>query len=168
MPFVGNALSFLFGVASDDDLGGIRRAIKTLDLNQQKIQHVVKKSLSFLKVSHSQVVQNRQRINKLNEGIRKLFEVMNDYSQTFNQKVDRIELFLNYFMQVQSIVDNTKEIMLEILNYMEDLHLQINLLSMGKLSSNTVNPSKLYAILQKVKSNLPEGLRLPANPDIDL
>ena len=46
-PFIGPALSFLFGTLSSSDLSDIRSNIGTLAKNQQTISHVLEKGLSI-------------------------------------------------------------------------------------------------------------------------
>ena len=42
LPFIGSALSFLFGTVSESDLSSIRNNVKLLSQNQNKLFHVVK------------------------------------------------------------------------------------------------------------------------------
>jgi uncharacterized protein YpuA (DUF1002 family) len=63
LPFVGSALSFLFGTVSEGDLNVIRNQVNTLSRNQQRISHVVQKSLTIVKQNSGLIAENRQSIN---------------------------------------------------------------------------------------------------------
>ena len=164
LPFVGDALSWLFGTTSESDMNNIRVALKTLNSNQGKLQHVVKQSLSMVNMTHNQVIQNRKRLNKLNEGMREIYTALRNYSKQTNSEIEDLKVFLNFYIQLQTVVANSREMMMEILAYMEDLKMQVNMLSIGKLSPNTILPSKLLDILNEVKMKLPHSLNLPLNP----
>ena len=76
IPFVGSALSFLFGTVSEGDLNTIRTHLRRLNYNQQKLTHVLKGSLTIIKQDHELISKNRQAINhilgQLKEFIKKI------------------------------------------------------------------------------------------------
>ncbi|ESO92964.1 hypothetical protein LOTGIDRAFT_161992 [Lottia gigantea] len=72
IPFVGKALTWLFGTVSNSDLELIRGNINILATNQQAIKHVVSESLSVINISRLHVAANRQQINTLSSILRKL------------------------------------------------------------------------------------------------
>ena len=65
LPFIGDAMSFLFGTTSEEDLKDIREGIRTLSANQMKIKHVLKRSLTIMDISRADIKQNRKAIKIL-------------------------------------------------------------------------------------------------------
>ena len=79
LPIVGQALSALFGVVSENDLENVNRNIKHLALNQKQIVHDLHVGLSVLNLTRTQVSENRRAlldvvvcVNKLDGKIREL------------------------------------------------------------------------------------------------
>ena len=165
LPFLGDALSWLVGTPSASDMNQIKTAMRTLNMNQKNIQHVVEESLSLINISHNQVVQNRERINKINEGLKEIYEALNRESNMTRSELQKIKIFLNLYVRLQIVVEHTRGLILETLNYMEDLQVQINYLSMGRISPALIPPDKLLSILQNIKDKLPESLTLPIKPN---
>ena len=65
LPFVGTALSYLFGTATEGNLKQLRLALSSLRDSQAKTIHVVSESISLVNKTHSQVKENRDAINSL-------------------------------------------------------------------------------------------------------
>ena len=164
IPFVGDALSYLFGTVSGADLEGIRKAVNTLNTNQEKIQHVVNSSLSIINMSHNKIVENRDRINKLNEGLSEIYISLNKDTTEINAEINQLKTALSYYLQLNSLVDSAKQLMTETLSFLSNFQSQINVLSTGRISPNIILPSKLLEVLLEIKSKLPEDLKLPIRP----
>ena len=77
----------LFGTTSESDLDNIRVAMKTLNNNQVKLQHVVKQNLSMVNMTHNQAIQNRKRLNKLNDGMREIYTALRNFSKQTNKNI---------------------------------------------------------------------------------
>ena len=65
LPIVGSALSYLFGVTSEDDLRVISRALGRLTNTQGQLLHVMEDSISMINVTRRAVSDNRHKINEL-------------------------------------------------------------------------------------------------------
>ena len=126
IPFVGDALSYLFGTVSGADLDGIRKAVNALNTNQEKIQHVINSSLSIINMSHNKIVENRNRINQLNKGLSEIFYRLNKETNTINAELNQLRAALSYYLQLNSLVDSAKQLMYESLVFIEDFQIQIN------------------------------------------
>ena len=63
--FVGDALSFLFGSATNAQIENIRGHVKVLAKNQKLISHIVKESLTILNITRTQVIKNKQSIYRI-------------------------------------------------------------------------------------------------------
>lgn len=164
IPILGKGISWLIGSVTEDELNTVKIAMNKLNLNQAKIQHIVKDSLSFLNLSHTQIVQNRKRINKLNSGIDELVRTVLNNSNAIRSELNDFKMVFNYYLQLQSMVSNTRELMYETLGFLENFVVMIDTLSEGHISPNILTPTKLHDILVEIKSKLPPQLRLPIEP----
>ena len=66
LPVVGNALGYLFGIPSEEDLCVIERALGKLANTQGRIVHKIENSISIINVTRSEATDNRHKINALN------------------------------------------------------------------------------------------------------
>ena len=162
--FLGDIISFVSGVPSQHDFESVKDAIHKLDWNQNAIQHVVNKSLSFMNLSHSQIIQNRKRINAINEGVKEIYSIVTNQSLEASRGINEVRSFLVYYVQLQAIVSNTRELLIESINHIRSFDLQIDTLSSGKISPSIISPFQLEKMLLDIKNKLPEDLKLPINP----
>jgi hypothetical protein len=139
LPFAGDILSFLFGTASESDMSNINKHINLLGENQEKLRHVMEHSLTFINMTGQRTFENRVRINKLSDGLGELTQAFRMLSNEIDD-TKNVEQFLNFYMQLRDVVESAKEILFEIAIYMEHLHLQMNMLSLGKLTPSTLAP----------------------------
>ena len=77
IPFLGDVINFIAGTPTEGDMSAIRNNMRTLSENQGKVQHVVKQSLSLINMTHHRVVENRRRINKINNGMHGIIDAFN-------------------------------------------------------------------------------------------
>ena len=123
-PFLGDVISFIAGTPSEGDLNDIRGSVKTLSDNQKKVQHVVKQSLSLINMTHDRVVENRKKINEIGSGMEELMAVVEGINRELQleSKENRSwKIFLNFYLQVRSILNNAGEVIMELNFYLEEL-----------------------------------------------
>ena len=161
IPVVGTLWRYLFGYGNQDEISAIKRSIRTLGVNQGKLQHVVSESLSFINMTHHHVVENRERINRLNQGLNQLADTFRDTASRLTDKLEKVYNALSFYILLQSTLENAKEMMMELTFHMEHLQDQINLLSIGKISPITIKPTQLKDILTDIQGQLPNNLELP-------
>ena len=167
LPFLGDILSFVAGTPSESDLTSIRNNVKALTNNQGKLEHVIRESLSLINMTHERVVENRERINKINDGMQELIMALNNVQNEMRKEIEENiswKVFLSFYIQLRSIINNAGEMIMELNFYLEEIQVQLNMLSLGKLAPITVKPDKLKHILFDIQDKLPEPLRLPMNP----
>ena len=87
LPFVGEILSWLFGVLSDRDLNEIRFQVNNLALNQKRIIHVVEKGLSLINEFQVLIHENRQSIIGSVGSIRKLDMMMKEIKHDLGNQI---------------------------------------------------------------------------------
>ena len=164
LPFAGDILNFMFGTVTEDNLDSVNEAVNQLNLNQEKIQHVLSESLSMINVSHNNIVENRNRINTLNEGMKALYDHMAKTSSRSERNMNQLRTFLTYYMQLQRMVSDARELVYETIMYFESFQGQIDVLASGRLTPHILKPSRLLSILNEIREKLPSEVKLPFNP----
>ncbi|CAC5417991.1 unnamed protein product [Mytilus coruscus] len=63
LPFIGSAMSFLFGTLTEDDINLIKGNVRTLAQNQKKISHILTENLSILNITRLEVLSFSYYVN---------------------------------------------------------------------------------------------------------
>ena len=168
LPFIGSALSFLFGTVSEQDLSSIRRNIKTLSKNQNKIAHVVKDSLTILNSTRTAVGENRKAINTLTDALQTLDDKRDGEKDALIKGITELASFVQAYAQMDRLMAALKDILHKAQLDMEHLQSQLNMLSLGHLSPITVTPDEFRRVLEEIQTHLPFYLKLPSNPETNL
>ncbi|XP_071084800.1 uncharacterized protein [Haliotis cracherodii] len=164
LPFVGSALSFLFGTVSEADLSTIKTNIRRLAENQAGIAHVIHEGLSILNTTRMQVSENRNAINEVVNDLGIIEQEIANVSGTLSNQIARLEWATKTYLQIELAIENIRSMVQTFLAYLEHLQLQINMLALGHLSPSTITPSQLLALLNDIKAHLPSKFRLANDP----
>ena len=167
IPVVSDLLGFLFGTASEGDLHDIRNAIKNLNANQQKLTHIISKSLTIINQTRDEVVLNRNRVNKLLDAVSNIYKQL-DIFRRYIKEAYAFRQFVFFHMQLNSLISNARELIIETIAHFNELQLQINMLATGQLSPSCVMPEQLLQILTSIQTRLPRSLQMPADPSLNL
>ena len=168
LPFIGQVSSFLFGTVSEGDLNSIRRNIVILSSSQKVFSHVAQEALTLLNVTQMEVSANRQSLNAIMETIQNLDSRLTNVTRLLAKTVNRLEQFTQLYLRLDLVVEEMKQTLRTMGFYLQRLHLELNMLSLGRLSPSTVSPSGLISLLQQIKTQLPASLQLPLNPVKDI
>ena len=152
--FVGQILSWLFSVSTDSDLTDILKAINKLGKINNKIQHVVKKSLTVINMSHNEVIHNRERIHVLNTCIENLYKQLNYNANETDLKIKAIDRFIGIHFQLQVAIENTQQMLVETLNHIQNIQLQLYTVAIRKLTPSTVKTQELLNTLKDINNKL--------------
>ena len=152
---------------TDSDLRAVRQNIEQLTENQLKLKHVVGESLTLINLNRVKIVENRQTINEI---IGSLTEMDNRLTtlQQVEKDIYKIEPFLSVYFQIDVAMEELKQAMQRMTVYIQQLQLQLNSLSIGRLAPSTITPEKLRELLLDVKGHLAPNHRLPGDPSTDL
>lgn len=168
LPFVGQLMSTLFGTMSESDLEDINRNINILAKNQEQIVHDLDMSLSILNMTRIQVSENRRSIMDLIICIQKLDEKILKLQGDLERKFTRLGQFIHTYLQFQMIFDEIKMTIQNAIFYIGNLKTELNMLALNHLSTSTISPGDLKALLVEIQSKLAMNYELPKNPDIDI
>ena len=157
---IGNFLGEILGLSTPNDIEGIRQNIKTLENSQTNIAHVVEKSLTFINTSRNEIAKNRQRLNEIQTLLTKIIIKVNK----LENKVQKTDEFLHIYIQLRSLIENTKGFLHEIEIVFLNFDAKINFISQGKITPSVITPSKLKTILSDIRKQLPPTLFLAIDP----
>lgn len=164
LPIVGEAMSALFGTVSEEDLENINRNVELLATNQKRIIHDIESGLSILNVTQTQVAENRRALSDVVIVMNKLDDKIEQLSSLVHKQYYGLEKFIHSYIQYELIIEEIKQMMQNVIIYLENLKLELSFLSLNRLSINTIPPDQLRSILQDIEKELPPNYELPVSP----
>ena len=159
IPFVGQALQFLFGTSTSAQYDDLKLHVRNLQDNQEVIKHVLKKSLTLLNVTKFHVRENTQNIENLYEhvsafdlAVKKLTDISlhNRYFITTHSRLNTA------LLEVRSAIQAVKE-------FTGNFALKLSYLSLKKLTPTVVPPHQMRMLLESLGKKIPRDLELPIN-----
>ena len=156
---LGSAFSWLFGVASDDDVSKIKTGMTHLQDNQKILSHIIEKSLTIINSSHDEIETNRKGINAI---IKSMKNIINKIETVHKKLYASNDYFIKY-LRVRSFIEHTKLTLHELDNVFNHFKLQLESASTGKLTPALFPPSLLRTVLTEIQQKLPNNLYLPFN-----
>lgn len=165
IPVIGNIMSFMFGTISEAEIEDVRRGINDLSKNQQTIIHVLEDQMSILNVSRTQIAENRMAILDLVKCVNLYDQRLRRLTEEIQKRFEQVEMFLNVYTQLDLIMSGIKDTMQRAVLYLENLRMELNMLSLDHLSPSSVAPQQLKSLLAQIKSKLPPTLKLPEDPE---
>ena len=168
LPVVGKIMSFLFGTISESDLEDIRRALNELSKNQLDIVHMLEEQMSILNVSRAQIAENRMALLDLVKCVN-LFDLrLAELTEAIQKRFEKVETFINVYAQMDLIISGIKDAILRANFYLENLRMELNMLSLNHLSPSLITPKNLKQLLLTIKTKLPFSLKLSEDPDTNI
>lgn len=166
--FGGKILNFLFGTLTQSDIDLVQKHVTTLEVNQQNIVHILEDSITILNTSRLEISKNRHTINDILETISAINNKISNVTKELSSQIIEVENFLQMYLKLDLIVEELKQSMQNGLVLLENLKLQINMLSTEKLTPLIISPVTLKATLKNIATKLPREFRLPDNEDKNL
>ena len=168
LPFIGEGLSWLFGIVTGEDLSQIRHQISLLSRNQKQVIHVVEQTLSIVNESRVFVKENRQSIISITKSIQEMDSKFNRMKHELEQKIYENRRFMEIFSRLNLVLDEIKTLVRDAKFYLFNLQAQLDALAVGKVSFRTMNPLRLRRLLMDIQENTPGFLSLICDPKKDL
>ena len=168
LPFVGEAMSFLFGTVSDKDLENINKNIDILASNQQEILHDLEFTMSVLNATRIEVSKNRRSIMSIIEIIMELDEKIDRLESILEKKLAWLEQFVHTVFQLQFLIDELKLSTQDLIIYLDNLKLEIDMLAVNRMSTGLIKPTDLRNILIEIESKIPNNFGIPVDPKLDI
>jgi len=157
LPFVGSALSYLFGTVSEGDLDDIRQAMLQLADSQEKTLHLFDENLTALNLTYEGVRTNRKVINKLTRAVGELKTKVNDIYRALERGLQNARIIL----MIHDVYNIVSDAMMDTRLSMNKLMNIIEHSNQGRLTTDLISPSSLPSLLRTIKRRLPIGQDLP-------
>ena len=119
--------------------------------NQQDIIHILDEQMTILNVSRVKIAQNRDAFIDLVKCV-KLFEArLRKLTTAVQPRFEHIEMCVNIYSVMDSILSGIKDAIQRAVYYLENLRLELNIMSLGHLSPSTITPQALKLFLAQIK-----------------
>ena len=168
LPFVGDAMSWLFGTVSQSSLQGIKAQIRELQANQQTIVHVAEQSLTVINESRELIRENRHSINDIIKSLKTLDSEMKALTEQLAKSVLENRYFLEITSKMDLRLSEIRILLGNVRSYLSNLESQLDYLSLGKISTRIINPNKLQALLLEIEKHSPKLMTLISDPKTDI
>ena len=153
LPFVGDALSSLFGTATTTEIQDILSRVNELDSSRNDFVNVIDSTVTMVNQTIVDVSVNRQTINRLTN----VTDLLSDkYADSYTVAMLEIEMESMF----DDLILTTRDFRRAVLNLETILSLAEN----GILPRSLVPPSRLTKILTEIQKKLPLDLALPFPP----
>jgi len=93
IPFVGKALSFLFGTLNEGDVQAIKNNVRKIATSHARLQHIVHASISILRTTQGQVVENRKTLNNIIEQLVIINQRASNLSENVYELGSHVEMY---------------------------------------------------------------------------
>ena len=133
-----------------------------------RLAHVVQESLHLINVSRARIAENRQTLNLIVSDMGATNEQIANVTQKLDNRIFQLETLLPMYLQLDGLVEEIKQSLQKALIYVEHLQLQLNMLSIGKLSPSIISLLKLRDLLIDIQTRIAAPLRLPGDPKADI
>ena len=160
LPWGGDLLSSIFGVATKSNLNALRKQLGNIAINQNEVVHIVENSLSMINKTNAHVSQNRKATNRLIKEI-SMFNIQLSIINTTllnNNLLNRLSR--NLQVQISTV---TKAVTMALQNVkisINTLNSDVNQALLGSLSTSLIEPPQLMSILDDISKQLPVSLQL--------
>ena len=168
LPFIGDALHYLFGTTSSKEVNKIENRLNDVELKQKEIVHVLEENLSIIDVSRAEIAENRHSLTQMAKELVQIRDRTGELVDDLMHNFFYLESFLSTYTSLDLIIDELDKILQSSIVYMDHLQLQLNMLSLGHLAPSTISPAHLKTLLREIENQLRMPLSLPGDPERDL
>ena len=153
---LGKGLSYLFGTATESDLNTICSSVSRLKKSQEEIAHVVDENILEINITRVEMSENRQAVNKFIGSLTNLDVKFGNITQALVNGVFQVGQFVQLNLQLDSIIKAIRRTVWQVYSYVQNIQLQLNMLSMGHLSPSVITQKSLKGLLLEIENHLPE------------
>lgn len=164
---LGTVFKFLFGTLDDDDYQSLNSRLDSLEDKGDSVIHVESDRLSYMKRLTSEVESHSKAIQLLVNTLKTTTQELININFTIWTEIEQLKRLIQYQSKISSLLREI-EITLNVVNtQLIQLQEALDITSNGYLSSLLITPAKLNNILKEVVRELPVGLSLVVDTDID-
>lgn len=164
---LGTVFKFLFGTLDDDDYQSLNSRLDSLEDKGDSVIHIESDRLSYMKRLTSEVESHSKAIQLLVNTLKTTTQELININFTIWTEIEQLKRLIQYQSKISSLLREI-EITLNVVNtQLIQLQEALDITSNGYLSSLLITPAKLNNILKEVVRELPVGLSLVVDTDID-
>jgi hypothetical protein len=126
--------------------------------------HVIQEGMTILNTTQGRIIENREKINDIIDVIHNVSHKLVTVSTT----VGVLKSYIHGYNHLGLAIAEVKDMLAIAGDYLGQLQLRLNMLSMGHLSPSVIDPNNLRLLLSDIKSKLPPHLRLPKDEKKDI
>ena len=164
LPFLGDALSWLTGTATTNDINSIKTRINQLIATQLSQQETLLHTISILNVTRYATQVNRHGINALMDAARATSHDINNLFNLTTSLTTSIN-FHQLILHIRSVFANLHDSLNYIQMVSTDTMDYIDAATSGTLSPHVLPVVVLQRMLLHIADALPPMLHLPVSPD---
>ena len=118
-----------------------------------------------MNTSRELISENRLAIHQINLKLRDLDMKMDNITQYFIHQIFNLSDFLEYYTQLLHTVSVLRQMIQNAYVFNDHLKSELNVLSTGKISLESISTKQLGGLLLRIKSEMPRLAKLPFNPE---
>ena len=160
LPWAGDLLGSLFGVATKTDLARLRQQLNSLSANEDELVHVVENSLTIVNKTNAIAANNRRAINILNEASMKLSKKMRSLHNIKIQRDTIQNLRIGLTNKILGMTNAIFRATDKIKTLVDRLSNDLNQALRNHLSTTLVSPDELRKALNGISKRIPNSLTL--------
>ncbi|CAC5415498.1 unnamed protein product [Mytilus coruscus] len=107
-------------------------------------------------------------VNKLIESVHDLGNRLKTFATDLEKQIEVMGSYLQAYLHMDMIIGEIKDLMNIAGDYLNHLQLQLNMLSLGHMSSSLITPGNLRVLLTGIKRRLPATLKIPGDEIEDI
>ena len=161
IPLVGDALSYLFGTASQSDISALRAGLGKLRNSQESVVNVLDHSLTMINKSNAEIAKNRRAINALLTVNVKLHSNYRIINSIIHSEIRPSLKYLQIASKLHFLHQIVNHALTAVSKRLSELSEQIDQCLHGHLSASLVSPDLLRDILGNIEKHKPPMTRLP-------
>ena len=161
LPFLGNIISAITGVATQGDLKAIKRQIRVISDKHDILTQVLEKALTVINVTRQESKTNREAIEKLSTAVTEITHHLDSLYTYVTTQINDELLYNQLVNRVHSVFHLLTSTMRRTATALVVARSQLETALRGRLPFDLVNSRSLKGYLRKIKRNLPRRYLLP-------
>lgn len=162
---LGPALSFLFGVASDDDLVSLNEKVEAQGHVQDKLIHIIDHQCTVITNASYTVSHTAEQLAHLTNATHHMAEILDNLGQEFNSDLSELSRKLAESMKLSSSVRLIEAVLSAARDRLTLLEQAWSQIADGKLSQFFLPPSIFLSALKDIAVRLPPGFQFLTSPE---
>ena len=168
IPFLGNILSDLTGVATEDDLQVINQRISNLVNSDEDLVHIVEDSLTVVNATKHKLNHVTDTVDSLIDAFGTFQETVYNATKEIFEQIDQTKVLYKCLAHPTLLMNSLLHNVEAATSHLNSLQNLIDDTLQGQLTMNVIQPNQFRSMLQEIEKALPQNLRLPYDIDRDL